>query len=117
MATNPVPYPSLKLDVSTQEDSALVVVHGALVGDTVDNFKSQVRELIPNARRIAIDLSDVTYMDSSALGAIVGVYVSAKNAHCELQLINLNQQVRHLLSVTSLLTLFESCGQHNIKLP
>ena len=117
MSTNPVPYPSLELDVSTQEDSALVVVHGPLIGDTVNNFKSRVRELIPNARRVAIDLSEVTYMDSSGLGAIVGVYVSAKTAHCDLQLINLNQQVRHLLGVTRLLTLFESCGQHNMKLP
>lgn len=117
MAPNPVPFPPLKLDVSTEEDSALVVVHGALVGDTVDNFKSRVRELIPKARRIAIDLSDVTYMDSSALGAIVGVYVSAKTAQCEFQLINLNEQVRHLLGVTSLLTLFEGSGQHNMKLP
>ena len=35
-------------------------------------------------------------MDSSGLGTIVGLYVSAKNAHCELKLTNLNKLLKDL---------------------
>jgi anti-sigma B factor antagonist len=119
MATDPpqAPAPELKLEVSTQQDCTLVVVHGPLTSAHVEDFKGQIRGLIPISRRLVIDLCNVSYMDSSGLGGVVGVYVTAKTAHCEIELANLSQHVRNLLSMTNLLSLFESCGQHNIKLP
>jgi anti-anti-sigma factor len=41
-------------------------------------------------------------MDSSGLGAIVGLYVSAKAANSRLKLINLNQRLKELFSITRL---------------
>ena len=54
-----------------------------------------------------LDLTDISYMDSSGLGAIVGVYLSAKRQHCELKLINLNQRLQELFRITKLATVFE----------
>jgi anti-anti-sigma factor len=55
-------------------------------------------------------------MDSSGLGAIAGLYVSAKAAGCRIELINLSQRIRELMSLTNILLLFESVGEHNIRL-
>ena len=55
-------------------------------------------------------------MDSSGLGAVVGVYVTAKKAGCDLQLINLSKRVRELLGLTNLLSVFETTGQYFIKM-
>jgi anti-anti-sigma factor len=41
-------------------------------------------------------------MDSSGLGAMVGLYVSAKTAKHQLKLINLNQRIKELFSLTRL---------------
>jgi anti-sigma B factor antagonist len=108
---------SLKLQVTTQDGATLVVCSGRLTLGAAANFKSHVKGLIREAQRVVIDLSGVTYMDSSGLGAVVGVYVTAKAAHCELQLINLNKQIRQIFGLTNLLSLFEPCGQHNMRLP
>ena len=51
---------------------------------------------------VNLDLTDVSYMDSSGLGAMVGLYVSAKTAKSQLKLINLSPRVKELFSLTRL---------------
>jgi anti-sigma B factor antagonist len=119
MSTNPeaLPASGLKLQVSKEGDSAVVTCTGRLTMGAAANFKSHVKTLVKESRRVVVDLSGVTYMDSSGLGAIVGVYVTAKTAKCELQLIKFNQQIRQLFAFTNMLTLFETCGEQNVRLP
>jgi anti-sigma B factor antagonist len=118
MATNPskVPTPRLKLDVHTTEDATVVRLSGRLTRDDAATFKEEVKGLIPQTKRLVLDLSEVAYMDSSGLGAVVGVYVTAKKAGCDLQLINLSKRVRELLGLTNLLSVFETTGQYFIKM-
>jgi anti-anti-sigma factor len=62
-------------------------------------------------------LTDVTFMDSLGLVVIATLYVSARNANCQLEVINFSQRVRDLLSVSHLLSLFEPAGQSNVRMP
>jgi anti-anti-sigma factor len=119
MSTNPeaLPASQLKLQVSKEGNSATVICTGRLTMGAASNFKSHVKQLVKESRRVVVDLSGVTYMDSSGLGAIVGVYVASKTNKCELQLINFNQQIRQLFAFTNLLTLFEAAGQQNVRMP
>jgi anti-sigma B factor antagonist len=55
-------------------------------------------------------------MDSTGLGTLVRLYVSARSAGCTLELINLGAQVRQLLGTTNLLSVFTVVGEHGIKL-
>jgi anti-anti-sigma factor len=118
MATNPpnVPTPRLKLDVQTTEDVTVVRLSGNLTRDDTATFKEKVKGLIPQAKRVVLDLSEVVYMDSSGLGGVVSVYVTAKRAGCELQLINLSKRVRELLGLTHMLSVFETTGQYFVKM-
>ncbi len=50
-------------------------------------------------------------MDSSGLGAIVGLYVSARTRGCKLEIVNASQQVIDLFSITNVLSLFEGVGR------
>ena len=119
MRMNPTdaPPPRLRLHVSAKEDATVVECSGRLTADVAAILRNEVRDLIPRSKRIVIDLTDLTHMDSSGLGALVGLYVSARRASCELRLINLNKQVRELLGMTNLLSVFEACGEYFIKLP
>ena len=66
---------------------------------------------------MVLDLSDVTHMDSSGLGAIVGLYVCARGRSCDFDLINLNKQIRDLLAISNLLSIFETGGRQGIRIP
>jgi anti-anti-sigma factor len=113
MSTNPsgAPGSRFKLRIQATPESTQVICSGKLTSEVSAEFKKEVRELIPPTKRLVLDLNDVVFMDSSGLGAIIAVYVTAKNARCELQLINLSKKIRDLLGMTNLLSVFESAGQ------
>ena len=80
-------------------------------------LNAYVRNLLPVARRIILDLKEIVRMDSSGLGTIVGLYISAHKSGGELVLINYNKSVKDLLRMTNLLSLFENCARSGAPLP
>lgn len=109
--------PRLKLRTYAQGDATIVECTGRLTAGVTDLLKSEVKGLIPKSKRIVLDLTALVQMDSTGLGTLVGLYVSSKTAGCELRLINLNKQVKELLGMTNLFSVFGSVGQHLTKLP
>jgi len=91
------PASVLTLEVEHKGTTALVHLHGKLVAEVADGLYARVRKLIPDSKRIVLDLTDLSNMDSMGLGALVRLYVSAKTAGCSLELINLGKRVRELL--------------------
>jgi len=109
--------PGLSLHISVLEDAVVVQCRGALLIESSDFLKSEVKSRIRENGRMVLDLVDATRMDSSGLGAIVGLYMSARNRSCAFDLINLNKQVRDLFSISGLLPIFESSGLQGIRIP
>ncbi|MFY9939278.1 MAG: STAS domain-containing protein [Silvibacterium sp.] len=106
----------LTIDIDRAGNSAVVRCHGKLMAGVSDILYIRVRQLIPDTKRIVLDLSDLTRMDSTGLGTLVRLYVSARSAGCTLQLVNLGAQVRQLLGTTNLLEVFTVVGEHGIKI-
>jgi anti-anti-sigma factor len=103
MATNPVfRAPELSMDIDTKSDESVVHCTGKITSDTAESLKATVKPLYPRSKTVVLDLTNVSYMDSSGLGAIVGLYVSARTANSQLKLINLNQRLKELFSLTRL---------------
>ncbi len=111
----------LTLATSTETDASgpftRIRCTGKLVTSSTGLLQTEVRSLLPATKRIVLDLTDLGYMDSSGLGSIIGLYVSVKSAGSRLELINLSERVRQLFSITNVLSLFEVCGEQNIRLP
>ncbi|MGO9516901.1 MAG: STAS domain-containing protein [Candidatus Korobacteraceae bacterium] len=101
-----------EVEKSTDEIAGKVTnvkFHGRLVSDTSGEIKELVKPLIAAGGRILLDLSDVNYLDSSGLGTLVGLKVSAiKEGYCRLELVNLSPRVQELLRLTNLKQLFSS---------
>ena len=85
------------------------------VGEIVAVAPDVTTRMIPSSKRILLDLTDVTQMDSTGLGTLVRLYVSAKSAGCALQLFNIGKPIRQLLGATRLLSVFEVIGNSNIR--
>jgi len=108
---------AFSLHTSTGEDEVTVQCVGRLTVEHAESLKNHVKSLIPKKKRIILDLNETTQMDSSGLGALVSLYVSAKKANCDLLLVNYSKSVRHLLGLTNLLSVFEAAGRHGSKFP
>ena len=102
MATNPVPTSKLELIVDKAPYQSTVHCTGRITSDTTELLKTTAKPLFSASNKVVLDLTDVSYLDSSGLGAIVGLYVSAKAAHSQLKLVNLNQRLKDLFSITRL---------------
>jgi anti-anti-sigma factor len=81
---------------------------GRLVNDTARDLRELVSPLIEKSgTRIVLDFSDLTFIDSAGLGALVGLKVSAiHKGLVKLELVNLTPRVLELLRVTRLTELF-----------
>jgi anti-anti-sigma factor len=91
----------------TKWQTTTIRCHGRLVSDNANQIKELVKPLIARGGRIILDFGDLEYLDSSGLGALVGLKVSAINhGLCKLELENLTPRVRELLSMTNLKALF-----------
>jgi anti-sigma B factor antagonist len=107
-----IPFSSLSFDKQKSGDSVTLLCHGRVVSDTAPILQQEVRALIAESKIIVLDLTDVSYMDSSGLGALVGLYISAKRAGKQLRLVNLSDRIKELLRVTNLLSVFEGYGEY-----
>ncbi|MFZ0635522.1 MAG: STAS domain-containing protein [Candidatus Acidiferrales bacterium] len=117
MASNPaeISAHTLILHSNSVEGATVVQCRGRLTTETTSILKAEVKSMMPHTKRIILDLNELVRMDSSGLGTLVSLYVSAKSAGCELSLINMSKPIRDLLGLSHLLTVFESCGRYGTK--
>jgi anti-anti-sigma factor len=108
MAANPASsVPELTLAAEKTPTGTVIRCSGKIVSSTSDSLKAAARSAMADSKTVVLDFTQVTYLDSSGLGMIVGLYVSAKGQGCRLKLINLNQRIKELFSITRLAPLFE----------
>ena len=112
-----VPASGLRLHTYAWEDAQVVQCSGRLTAEHSEALKTHVRSVIPTTKRVILDLKETDRMDSSGLGAIVAVYISARKGNCELLLVNYNKSIKDLLGLTNLLSVFEACAQTGTRLP
>lgn len=116
-AASPAPATSLNLRNYTLDGATVVVCAGRLTLEHSERLKAYVRDLMPNAKGVILDMKDVSRMDSAGLGALVALYISAKKSHCDFLLANYNQSIKDLLGLTNLLTMFESAARTGMRIP
>jgi len=104
---------TLHIDLAT--DAAIVRCSGRLVAGVNHTLYLKVSELFPHSKRIVLDLTGLTFMDSMGLGTLVRLYVASRSAGCNLELVNLGKRIRELLGIANLLSVFTIIGEDNIK--
>lgn len=85
--------PSGRLDVTTSAD-----------------FRRQVHDIasITNPPKyLLVDLQEITFMDSSGLGALVSALKSIRNSNGEMIICGANDQVQMLFELTSMTKIFK----------
>jgi anti-anti-sigma factor len=108
---------SFHLETDRTNDCLTVSCQGKLTFEHAPQLRNKIRTLIPDEKHIILDLKEVPFMDSSGLGVLATLYVSARTRNCKIELANANPALRSLLGMTNLLSLFESAGRYGGKFP
>lgn len=84
---------------------------GILDGTKAGEFRAQIADSVAEkADIILIDFKEVTFMDSSGLGALVLSLKTVRSANAKLFLCSINDQIKMLFELTSMDRVFEIVG-------
>jgi anti-sigma B factor antagonist len=91
-------------------DVALIRISGRVtVTDGTAVLDDTIQRLIKDGRiKLIIDVADVPYIDSTALGVILRTHATVARRGGALKLLHVRGHVRELLELTRLLTVFEA---------
>ena len=79
------------------------------LGEGDELLKDKINSLVLQGRRkVVLNLEGVPYIDSAGLGEIVRTYTTISRQGGSMKLLNLTKRITDLLSITKLLTVFET---------
>ena len=100
------PSTGLQLNVESSAAEIKVRCSGTITAATKDTLVGQLHPLASADKTMVLDLGQVSYIDSTGLGALVGLWTTAKKAGGTVQMTNLPRNIKELLALTSLNTIF-----------
>ena len=100
---------ALKITDHEMDGVAVLTLEGRIVlGEETVALREKVKGLLAAGKKqLVLDLKNVTFIDSSGLGALVAVHSSARSGGASLRLCNLGSRSNELLQITKLYTVFE----------
>ena len=100
----------MKIEKRAVDGVTILDLHGKmLIGEGDELLREKINSLVENGtEKIVLNLAEVPYVDSAGLGEIVRCYTTVSRKNGELKLLNLTKRIHDLLSVTKLLTVFDT---------
>jgi anti-sigma B factor antagonist len=100
----------MKINRAEQGEITIIQPKGKItIGEGDVLLREEITKLLAeDKKKLVLDLGDVSYMDSAGVGELVSVYTSVKNRGGELKLAALTKKIKDLLSITQLMTIFDT---------
>ena len=100
----------MQIEERTVGDVLVLDLKGKItLGEGDELLKDKVNSLVNQGqKKIILNLAEVPYIDSAGLGEIVRTYTTVSRQGGNLKLLNLTKRITDLLSITKLLTVFET---------
>jgi anti-sigma B factor antagonist len=101
---------SLKITTRETADATILDMSGRItLGEGLGDLRDSIREaLAANRKHIILNLAEVSYIDSSGLGQLIGSYATVTDRGGQMKLVSLQKRVVDLMQITKLLTVFET---------
>ena len=92
----------MKVSAEIKDNYILISVKGTLSVENISPFETQLSKHVENKSNIIIDLSDLTFIDSSSLGIIVVYFTKSEKNNNYFALINVNHDIMQMFKTTGL---------------
>jgi len=92
----------MKVSSEQRENYILISVKGTLSIENISPFETLVNKCVEQKSHILIDLTDLTFIDSSSLGIIVVYYTKSEKNSRHFALININSDIMQMFKITGL---------------
>ena len=101
---------NIKIDERHIDGITVLDIVGKLtIDEAAEHLRDKINSLLAQKEtRIVLNLQKVPYIDSGGLGQLIASFGSVKKAGGAMKLLHVNSRNHDLLSITSLVTVFES---------
>lgn len=89
----------------------IIEVKGSLVGgEETDELRSAVADFVEQGnKKLVIDLSKVTYLNSTAIGVLVSAHTTYSRNKGQVKICGINKNINNIFVITKLTLVFEVC--------
>ena len=106
------------MDINVQNRDGVIVLKlgGRIIGAAGGELRQVIEEQLtdaPESPKFLFDFADVSRMDSSGLGTLVGLHVSVARKSGRIGVINVGTGINNLLVMGRLITIFEHFDSEN----
>ncbi|MFD9338331.1 STAS domain-containing protein [Streptomyces sp. NPDC060028] len=99
-------HPTLTIDTTAQKGRTVLTITGSLDMDSCPHITAATDILVLEGHALALDLSGVTFMDSSGLNMLLNLRNRTQAENCALELSGLPDQPLRVLDITGARDLF-----------
>jgi anti-sigma B factor antagonist len=105
----------MQIEERTVGDVMILDLKGKItLGEGDELLKDKINSLVNQGhKKIILNLAGVPYIDSAGLGEVVRTYTTVSRQGGSLKLLALTKRITDLLSITKLLTVFETFEAEN----
>ena len=96
----------VKISIRTVEKATIVDLQGDIDIGTAPVFRSQLFKALPNASRLALNMSGIRYIDSAGIATMVEVRLKARELDKDFALFGCSSKVYAVLKLTRLVGFF-----------
>ena len=99
----------MNVNVRQNGDVTILDLRGKItIGSGDVALRNAIQEVMNSgAKKVLINMNDVSTIDSSGIGELVSAYTTATNRGAKLKLFNLPAKVSDILTITQLITVFD----------
>lgn len=100
----------MKINVSHRDDVIILTPNGKIIGPAVSDLRKTIDEQLANVSdspKFLIDFTDVSMLDSSGLGTLMGTHVSVVRKNGRIAVINVGANIKNLIVRSRLISVFE----------
>lgn len=98
-----------KLSTINNLEIAVLEPRGSLIGgEETDELKTKAHDLLEQGnRKLVLDLGGVTYINSTGIGALVGIHTMYTKSQGKIKLCNMGKGVQNVFVITRLSSVFD----------
>lgn len=94
---------NFKIEINEEQNKVIGLMSGEVDAFTAPSLKEQLLAVtVEKGMKVELNLSDVSYMDSTGLGVIVAFYKNVTAKGASLVLVGLSQRLQRLFDITGL---------------
>ncbi len=101
---------SFKINIRQIDNITILDLSGRItLGEASGTLRDTIRDLVAEEQtNLLLNLGEVSYIDSSGLGELVGAFATVANRGGRLKLLNPQKKVSDLIQITKLISVFET---------